>query len=148
MTSSISGKCRRILNRSWGGSLHFVDDGFQMFEGLLDGQRIHVAAKPLAGFQRRFQIMPGDLDGERIRDRPSSALFILDPSGMRQRDRNGCAADQELNIDCVGVTRRDGNDQRLVNAVNRFPGPAINGSEVSKHGYENYSGGDEAGANG
>jgi len=92
--------------------------------------------------------MAGDLDGERIRHRPSSALFILDPSGMREGHRNRSAVDQELDIDGVGVTRRDGNDQRLVNAVNRFPGPAIDGSEVSKHGSENYSGGDGRGANG
>jgi hypothetical protein len=91
--------------------------------------------------------MPGDLDGERIRDRPSSALFILDPSGMGEGHRNSSAIDQELNIDGVGVTRRDGNDQRLIDAVNRLPGPAIDGSEVSKHGYENYSGGYGAGAN-
>jgi hypothetical protein len=45
------------------------------------------------------------------------------------------------------VARCDGNDQRLVNAVNRLPGPAVDGSEVFKHGYENYSGGDGAGAN-
>lgn len=92
--------------------------------------------------------MAGDLDGERIRDRSSRVLFVRDPSGMRQGDRNGRAPDQELDIDGVGVTRRDGNDQRLVNAVNRFPGPAVDGSEVFKHGYENYNGGDGDGANG
>jgi len=92
--------------------------------------------------------MAGDLDGERVRDRPSCALLIFDPRRMRQRDRNGRSPDQELNIDGVGMTRRDGNDQRLINAVNRFPGPAIDGSEVFKHGYENYSGGDGTGANG
>lgn len=80
--------------------------------------------------------MSGDLDSERIGDRPSSALFIFDPCGVRECNRNRSALDQKLNIDRIGVTRRDGNDQRLVDAVNRLPGPAVDDSEVFKHDYK------------
>ena len=78
--------------------------------------------------------MPGNLDGERIGNRLARALLVLHPCRMRQRHPHGSSIDQKFNVDGVSMPRSNGNDQRLINAMNRLLAPAVSGSEILKHG--------------
>ena len=40
---------------------------------------------------------------------------------------------QKLDVDCIRVPRRNGNDQRLISTVHRLTRPAINSLEVVVH---------------
>src|SRR5579872_2451535 len=125
----------------------FGDDSLQLIEGLRDGQRVHFLAQSLAGFQGRFEVVTGNLDRERIGDHLSGALVVLNPRRARQDDPDGMAIDQKLDIDCVGVPRGDGDDQSLVEAVDFFPGPAVEHVEVLIHGLEKLYRSGKGGAN-
>ena len=109
--------------------LHCVE----MFESFGDAERIHLAAAVFAGFNRPFQVVAGDLDSERIGDDLACALVVLDPRGMRHSDPHGTAVGQELYVNGVGVTRGNGNDECLINAVDLFTGPAVVNAKVSVH---------------
>lgn len=111
-----------------------------MIERLLNGERVHFAAQPFTGFNRRFQIMAGYFYGQRIGNRIAGAFFVFHPRRERQSYPNGFSIGQELDIDRIGVPRGHGNNERLVDAVNRFLGPAIGDGEIFKHRYENYNG--------
>jgi hypothetical protein len=52
---------------------------------------------------------------------------------VRQGDPNGFSIDEKLDVNGIRVARGDGNDQRLVNAMNLFLSPAVGCDEVSKH---------------
>jgi hypothetical protein len=52
---------------------------------------------------------------------------------MRQGHPDGSSINEKFDVDCISVTRGDGDDQSLVNAVNRFLRPAIRSREVSEH---------------
>jgi hypothetical protein len=67
---------------------------------------------------------------------------------MRQGDPDGASVDKELDINGIGVAGGYGNDQRLVNAMDLFFGPAVAGVEIAIHGCKNYSGGMRLSANG
>ncbi len=101
---------------------------------LLDGKRVHIPAQAFASLQRGFQIMPGNLDGERIRDRLARAVLVLHPRRMRQRDPHSSSVDQKLDVDSVSMPRSNSNDQRLIDTVNRLLSPAVRSSEILKHG--------------
>jgi hypothetical protein len=53
---------------------------------------------------------------------------------MRERDPDGLAINEELDIDGVGVAGGDGDDKGLIEAVDVAFGPAIGGVEVVEHG--------------
>jgi hypothetical protein len=118
-----------------------------MSQCFLDRKRVHLAAQTFAGPQSGLQIMPSNFHGERIRNGFAGALLVLHPGGVGQRHPDGSSVDQKLDIDGIGVPRGDGDDERLVDAVNLLLRPTIGGGEISKHGYRNYNGGDEARAN-
>ena len=85
--------------------LHRGDHRFQVGQRFLDRERVHVPAQTLAGLQRSFQIMAGNLDGERIRDGLAAALLVLHPRRVRQGDPDDSSIDQKLDVDGVGVPR-------------------------------------------
>src|SRR3954468_5666902 len=96
-----------------------------MVQGLWDSEGVHFAGAIEARLDRLLQIMSGNLHRQRIADGVSGAFFEGDPRGMRQRDPHRPPAYQELDINRVRVTRRDGNDDRLKLAVHLLPGPAV-----------------------
>jgi len=114
--------------------LHRGDHGFQVGQRFLDGQRVHVAPQAFAGLQRGLQIVAGDFYGQRIGDGLAGAPFVLHPCRMRQRDPDRSSIDQKLDVDRIGVTRGNGDDQGLVDAVDLLLRPAVGGGEVFKHG--------------
>jgi len=104
-----------------------------MFERLGHRERIHLASAFKTAFNRRLEKVPGDLDGKRIADRFAGAPLELRPGWMRERDPDGAAIGQELDVHGVGVTRSNGQDQGLVHAVDLFTGPPVFHFEISIH---------------
>src|SRR6202035_6056359 len=80
-------------------------------------------------------------DSQRISDELAGALLVLHPGRMRQRHPDSSSVNQKLYVDSIGVPCGNGDDQRLIDAMNWLLGPAVGGGEILKHGYENYSGG-------
>jgi hypothetical protein len=78
------------------------------------GEGVHFAANAFAGFERGFQVMSGDLDGERVGDHSLSTLLIFRPCGQGERHPDRASIHEEFNVNGVGVARSDGDDQRLV----------------------------------
>jgi hypothetical protein len=58
-----------------------------------------------------------------------------------QRDPNSAAIDEKLNVDRVRVPRGNSDNQRLIDAMNRFFRPAVEGGEVVEHNLFDDSGG-------
>ena len=98
-----------------------------------NAKRVHLATAVFAGFDRPLQVMTGDLDSERIGDDLAGALVVFDPGRMRHSDPHGTAVGKKLDVDGVGVTRGNGDDKRLINAVDLFTGPAVVNAKVSVH---------------
>lgn len=74
------------------------------------GQRIHFLAGVLAGFDGGLEVVSRDLDSERIGDdRPTAGVVFL-PGAVRERDRDRLAICQKLDVDGIGMARRDGHD--------------------------------------
>ena len=61
--------------------------------------------------------MPCNLDRQRIGDFLSSFFFVFHPHHVRQRDPNRTAANQEFDVNGVGMAGGNRNNQRLVLAV-------------------------------
>jgi len=106
----------------------------QVFQGFLNGEGVHLAADPFAGFDGPLQVVSGDLDGQGIVHGSASALVVFDPSGMRQSNPGGLAVSQEFDVHGIGVASGNGHDQGLVGAVDLFPGPAVSGAKIGVHG--------------
>ena len=113
--------------------LHFADDGFEVSERFVHRQGIHLPAQSFAGGERSFQIMSRNFNRQLICDELARAFLVLDPRGMRKRYPDFASIDQKLNVDRVGVPRRNGHNQRLVDAVYRLLGPAVGGGEILEH---------------
>lgn len=105
-----------------------------MLHGFGYGKRVHFLAGMFAGFDGRFEVVAGDLNGERIGDDFAGAGLVFLPGAVRQSDCHGLAIGEELDVDGVGVARGDRYDQALVEAVNVGLGPAVLGMEVIEHG--------------
>src|SRR5882757_5804725 len=78
--------------------------------------------------------MPGNFLGQRIRDQRTRSFLVLDPCRMGQSHPDRTPVDQKLDIDSIGMASSNGHDQALIQAMNRFFGPAVSGGEVRKHG--------------
>jgi hypothetical protein len=52
---------------------------------------------------------------------------------VRQGDPHWTIVDQKLDVDGIGMSRGDSNNEGLIAAVHRFPGPAIKSLEVVVH---------------
>lgn len=109
------------------------DYRFKILDRLVDGKRVNFAADALAGLERGFQVVSGDFDGEFVGDHPASAVLIDLPRGQGQSDGDRASAHQEVDVDRIGVARGDGHDQRLVDAVQFLPAPAIGGAKAFVH---------------
>ena len=57
----------------------------------------------------------------------------LHPRRMRESDPYRPVSDEKLDVDSVGVPGRNGDDERLILAVQRFAGPAVDGLKVVIH---------------
>lgn len=77
--------------------------------------------------------MPGDLDGERIGNHLPGAILILHPCRMGENDPDRTPIRQKLDVNRIGVARGNGNDQRLINAVDLFLAPAVESVEIVVH---------------
>lgn len=86
-------------------------------------------------FNGGFQEMSGGLDGQWIGKRPASAMLVLHPSWMRQRNPNRTPAGQKFYVNGVSVAGGHSNDQGLINTMELLPGPAVYGVEVVVHCY-------------
>ena len=115
-----------------GGHL-FGDYFVEVLKGLGDGERVHFLTSAFAGFERPFQIVPGDGDGQRIGNQLPLAVLVFDPRGTGQRHPHGAAIDQKLDIDRVGVPGGDGHDQSLIEAMDLLLAPTIDGVEIFVH---------------
>src|SRR6266567_1152227 len=105
-----------------------------MAKSLGDSQRIHLASQTFPRLKRRLKIMTGNFNSQRIGDHLARAVLILHPGGMRQGHPYWMPVHQELDIHGIGVSRGNGHDQRLVNTVDPFLAPTVNGVEVLIHG--------------
>jgi len=71
--------------------------------------------------------------------RPVRFLYSTQ-AGWGSATQSGRTVHQKLDVHRVGMARGNGHDERLIDAVHLFPGPAIEGVEVLIH-VLNYSGG-------
>lgn len=111
----------------------FMSDCVQMLQRLRDGQRVHFTPNTFAGLQGFFQKVAGNRDGKRIGDDLSRLFLVFSPCGQRERDPDRSSVDQELDVDGVGMACRDGDYQRLINAVDILFRPTIKGLEIAIH---------------
>jgi len=114
-------------------SLIFLDDRVQVIQRLLHGQRVHFTAAIFPGLDGPLQKMSRNLNRHGVGDHLTRLPVELHPRGMRESDPNRPVLNQKLHIDGVGVPRRNCDDQGLILAVQRLPGPAVNGLEVIVH---------------
>src|SRR5579871_3503620 len=118
------------------GGFHFGHGCVEVLQGFLHGQRVHVTADAFARLQRSLEVMAGDFYGERVGNVSAGALFVFHPRGMRQRDPNPAPVNQKLVVDGVSVAGGDGDDLRLIDAVDLFSRPAVRYGEILKHSIE------------
>lgn len=104
-----------------------------MCKRLFYAQGIHFLAHGVSRLQGRLQKMPGNLDGQRIGDHFAGAILVLNPRRMRKSYPYWPSIYQKLDIHRVGMAGSNGNDQRLINAVHFFLGPAVHGVKISVH---------------
>lgn len=105
-----------------------------MRERFLHRQGVHLPSMLVGSiFNGSFQEMSGGLDGQRIGKSPASALLVLHPSWMRQRNPYGTAAGQKFYVNGVSVAGGYSNDQGLINTMELLSGPAVYGVEVVVH---------------
>ena len=90
-------------------------------------------ADAISRFERGFQKMPGNFDSQRIGNHLARAVLVLDPSRMWESDPNRAAIGEKLDVDGIGVARRNGDDHRLINAVDSLFGPAVKRVEIVVH---------------
>jgi len=114
----------------------FIQRRIQVLHCFRHCEGIHFLPSVLASFDGRFQVMTCNLDGERVGDDFARARLILLPGAMRQRDRDRLAIRQELDVHGIGMARRDGYNEALIEAVNVCFGPAVLRVEVIEHGKE------------
>jgi len=129
----------RNLRSDLGLASPFANDGFQVSKSLRHRERIHFLSDAFTRFERGFKIMSGDLDGQRVGDDFARAIPVFDPGWQRQSNPYRSALNKEFDVHRIGMAGSDGNNQRLINAVNFLLRPAIDGMEVSIHAQENYS---------
>jgi hypothetical protein len=92
--------------------------------------------REFAGRESLLQVMAGNLNGKCVGDHLAGAIVVLNPGGVRERNPNRAPVDQELEIDGIGVACGDRYDQRLIDTVHFFLGPAVYGFEILVHGEE------------
>src|SRR5579862_354998 len=108
----------------------FGDHRFEMLQRLGYGQRIHFLSDTVARFERRFQKMSCNFDSQWVGNHLSGTIFVLDPCRMRKANPNCSPIDQEFDIDGIGMSRCDGNNQCLIDAMDCFLGPAVGGTKI------------------
>jgi len=116
------------------GRANFLQDCIQVFQRFIHRERVHLSSVLIrTRFNRRLQKMPGNLDGQRISYDPPGPLLVFHPCWMRQSNPNGTPAGKKLYVNGVGVPRRNGDDQGLVNTVEFLSSPAVGGVKVLVH---------------
>lgn len=77
--------------------------------------------------------MPGNFNGQRIGNHLAGTIFVLDPSRVWKSNPDGAPIGQKLDIDRIGVARRNGDNQSLIDTVDLFLGPAIKRVKIVVH---------------
>src|SRR5690242_6912368 len=95
---------------------------------------MHFAAAILSRLDGLFKEVPGDFNGQRIRNDPARTAVVLNPGRMRQCDPHRLAIDEKFNVDGVGMSSSNGHNESLIQTMDLLPGPAVNGMEVCVHG--------------
>ena len=116
---------RGELCHRFGNSRSFVDQGRKVIQRLLDGERVHLTPQPFSGFERRFQVVPGDFNRQRVGNGFASLAFVFNPCWSGKRHPDSPAIDEKLDVYRVGMTGGDGHNQRLINTVHFFFCPAV-----------------------
>src|SRR3954447_11443050 len=112
--------CRRTSPARLSGrytALVILTNGFQVVEGVIDGEGIHFAPR-LTGLDGPFEVMAGDLDREGIGNYMASPFVVFHPGRMGQRDPDRLSIGKELDINRIGVASGNGNNESLIRAMN------------------------------
>jgi hypothetical protein len=104
-----------------------------MPQRIVYGKGVHLSAHSFTRFQRCLQEMAGNLDCKGISDDFAGSLLVLGPCEKWQRNPYRAPVNDKLDINGVRMTRCDGHNQRLVNAVDPLLGPVIGRLEVVEH---------------
>ncbi len=115
------------------GAASFLDDGVGVFEHLVHGHGVHLAAVVVAGFDGHFEVASSGLGGESVGDDVAGSPLHLNPCEVGHGDPDGAAVDGESDVGGVGVARGNGDDGSLPGAVERLGGPAVGYGEVFVH---------------
>jgi hypothetical protein len=115
------------------GAAGFLDDGIGVFEHLLDGHRVHLAAVVVTGLDGMLEVTPGSLCGEIVGDDVAGTALVLNPGQVGHGDPDGLAVDGKSDVGGVCVPRGDGDDGPLPEAVELFPGPTVGHFKVFIH---------------
>ena len=116
------------------GGSELLHNRVEMGQSLLNPERMDLAAGLDSFFQGLLEVVSGDLHRQGIAKLLASALLVLRPRGMWERDPNRLAVYQKFDIHGIGMPGGDGYDQRLIDAMDLFPRPALGGVEVIVHG--------------
>ena len=117
------------------GASGLADYGVGVFEDLVDGHGVHLAAVVVAGLDGGFEVAAGGLGGEVVGDDEAGAALLLDPGEVGHGDPDGASVDGEADVGGVGVAGGYGDHRSLPGAVEGFGGPAVVYGEVFVHGF-------------
>src|ERR1039458_6718628 len=77
--------------------------------------------------------MAGDFFRQGVGDQLAGTLLVFNPGRMWQGDPDWTSVHQELDIHRIGVPGGDGQDERVVEAVNLVFGTVVGIAEIVKH---------------
>jgi hypothetical protein len=115
------------------GAANLFDDCVGVFEDLVDGHGVHLAAVVVAGLDGVLEIAAGGLGGEVVGNDVAGPTLLFDPGEVGHGDPDGATVDGEADIGGVGVARGDSDDSSLPLTVEVFAGPAVGHLEVFIH---------------
>src|SRR5664279_747062 len=99
------------------GRLCFLNKLIQVIKSLLNGKRIHFTSAIFARLDGPLQIMSRNLNRHGVGDDLAGLPVKLHPRGMRESDPYRPVHYQKLHINSVSVPCSDGDDERLILAV-------------------------------
>src|SRR5664280_86627 len=113
-----------ILGRDSPG---FLEKCFELFKGLGFADNEHFTTGVFARFDELFQVASSELNGERIGDDLARvATAILRPCRVWQGDPDATIIHIEFDVNGVGMACRDGDYERLIDAMDLLFRPALN----------------------
>ena len=105
-----------------------------MIQRFINGEGIHFASLVVtAGVNEILQVVAGNLDGKRISDDSPGALVVFHPCWMRNRDPDRLAIYEKFYVHCIRVSHGNGNNERLVQAMEFVSTPTVGDVKVLVH---------------